>query len=116
MLTVNVTDQGLFTCEVFGIPLPNVTWIKSNGDIVILDELFDNVSISQNDFDNVRVSILRFDKVSKFDESFYTCTAANGISNVLNTPVSGIVELIVQGMFVNLVCFIILLHICTIYS
>ena len=100
-LTVNVTDMASINCSVFGIPLPNVTWIVSDDGLEMeVTSDGDEIEIVETDVDNTRVSVLMFNNVSKFDEGLYSCIGRNDIDNVLNTPTSGSISFIVQGIII----------------
>ena len=96
-LTVNVTDTAILTCLVFAVPLPNITWIKEE-EMSTIEGDEEGLFINETDSGNFRTSVLYFTNVSKFDQSYYTCMASNGIQNVLNTPTDGSIALVVQGM------------------
>ena len=100
MLTVNVTFSATITCTVFAIPLPSIMWIK-NGSEVISEEGIGRVIINQTDSGDTRTSVLHFNHTVKADESNYTCVAVNNITNIINTPESGTVNLIVQGIHIT---------------
>ena len=91
-------------CSVFGIPLPNVTWvlkIDATMAVEVTSDQDDGITITEIDaIDDTVVSILIFNNVSKFDEGVYTCIGSNGIDNVLGTPTNGSISLLVQGMIV----------------
>lgn len=79
-----------FTCQAFGIPPPTITWTKgrANGN---------NGVDQQTVTGSVTTSTLTFDDPSDLDESNYTCSASNGITNVLSTPEQVTVIFYVQG-------------------
>lgn len=80
-----------FTCETFGIPLPNITWIKERGNT--------NVGVVQQTVTgNMVTSTLFISDPRDTDESNYTCSADNGVTNVLSTPENATVQLYVQGI------------------
>ena len=98
-LIVNVTDSVVLTCTAFGIPLPNVTWIKTiDGVSADIDRLYEP-TIDKSVNNNVVTSLLMFDNITKVDEATYTCFAQNDIRNVLNTPNNASVGVIVQGEY-----------------
>ena len=87
-------------CSVFGVPLPNVTWSIEN-EILSVELEENGIEITEIDSNNTRTSVLNFTSVLSTDATVYTCTAVNDITNVLNTPTSGIVTLVVQGKYPN---------------
>ena len=99
-LTVNVTFNATLTCTVFAIPLPIITWIKDVDDSIVSEEPR-RVSITQTDSIHMRTSVLHFSSTLKSDESSYTCVAVNNITNVIETPENATVDLIIQGVQLN---------------
>jgi len=98
--TVNQTQPANFTCTVFGIPLPQLTWFKGNSStavqqtdlLVITIETF----LNSTGLSLVR-SQLEFPEALRTDQSSYTCVAINNITNLLSTPENGITRFYVQG-------------------
>ena len=104
MLTENVTFSAAFTCTVFAIPLPSITWIKVVDGTVVTDEGSNGrVFINQTDSGDTRTSVLHFNPTVKPDESQYTCIAVNNITNVIFTPENDTVNLIIQGKWCNMI-------------
>lgn len=91
--------MAIFTCHAYGIPIPNITWIKSR-DRSIVTNIRDIVEISESVISNTstRESILTFVSGLKTDESVYTCKGSNGITNIIESPQQDNVTLLVQGM------------------
>ena len=98
-IIINQTQEAIFTCHAYGIPVPSITWIKSrNGSIVT--NISNTIEISESVISNTntRESILIFVRGLKTDESVYTCKGSNGITNVIESPQEDNVTLLVQGM------------------
>ena len=98
-IIINQTQEAVFTCHAYGIPVPNITWIKSrNGSIVT--NISNTIKISESVISNTstRESILTFVRGLKTDESVYTCKGSNGITNIIESPQEDNVTLLVQGM------------------
>lgn len=100
-LTVVNESSVLFlelTCWSFGIPPPTLTWTKiRTGDVLLSDNFILNIQIFESQTTNSSNSILRIHQPRDPDESNYTCSAVNDITNVLQTPENGTVEVYVQG-------------------
>ena len=96
-LIVNHTQTAEFICEVFGIPVPTITWIKvSNGSV--LSNGVDDIEITEVIVDSfTRVSNLTFLSTVRTDQSEYTCVGTNGVTNVISSPENDTVSLLVQG-------------------
>ena len=82
-------------CYSFGIPPPILTWTKIRTDEVLTSESL--IQITESQTLNSSFSVLRIYIPRDPDESNYTCTAVNDITNVLETPENGTVEVYVQG-------------------
>lgn len=101
-LTVNQSDQSSFTCTAFGIPLPSFMWYFNESSDPLLS---DNVefSISNTMTTNgsglvLTMSTLTILNTSRSQhEGDYSCTATNGIDNLIGTPEIAEARLIVQG-------------------
>ena len=94
---VNQTQTANLTCEVFGIPVPNITWIR-NSDGSSLSNTTDITIITTSAIPPASLlSILTFQNATKTDESSYTCVGRNGVSNLIETPENDTIELAVQG-------------------
>ena len=98
--TVNQTQPANFTCTVFGIPLPQLTWFKGNSSTAV--QQTDLLVITIETFSNsTGLSLVRsqlvFPEALRTDQSSYTCVAINNITNLLSTPENGITQFYVQG-------------------
>ena len=98
-IIINQTQMATFTCHAYGIPIPNITWIKSR-DGSIVTNISNIVEISESIIVNtsIRESNLTFVNGLKTDESVYTCKGSNGITNIIESPQQDNVTLLVQGM------------------
>ena len=96
-LIVNHTQMAKFACETFGIPVPNITWVKvSDGsDLYTSTNHIQITEVIMNSF--THVSNLTFLNTTRTDQSEYTCVGSNGIMNVIGSPESDTVRLLVQG-------------------
>ena len=103
---VNMTDIVSITCSVFALPPPTITWTDDRNSSVVTHG--GRFSISQTDSGNTRTSILTFNGILKEDESNYTCTAVNNVTNVINVPENGGSITIVQGICIRNNSYIIL--------
>ena len=103
-IIVNHTQMAGFTCEAFGIPVPNITWIKVSENSVLITSM-GVVEITDSIMDSfTRVSNLTFPQTTRTDQSEYTCVGSNGIMNVIDSPENDTVSLLVQGEVLNLHC------------
>ena len=93
---VNMTDTVSITCSVFALPPPTITWTDDRNSSGVASG--GRFSISQTDSGNTRTSILTFNGILKQDESNYTCTAVNNVTNAIGEPESDGSIVIVQGM------------------
>ena len=83
------------TCWSFGIPPPLLTWTKIRTSEVLASE--GQIQIAESQTVNSSTSILSLFVPRDPDESNYTCSAINNITNVLDTPESATAEVYVQG-------------------
>ena len=98
-MTVNQTDRVSITCTVFAVPPPQITWTDDREEANIpLTPIQDTISITETDSDNTRTSVLTFSSIVKLNESNYTCTAVNNVTNVINAVDQGTSSITVQGM------------------
>ena len=95
---INQTNTTNFTCQVFGIPIPNITWIKYQDGSLELVEGTDDPNITTTIDGYLVTSVLTFDNPLRTEEAIYECTGDNGVTNVINVPESVNVTLFVQGM------------------
>ena len=96
---VNMSDTVTITCTVFALPPPTITWTDDRNSAIVLPG--GRFSITQSDSGNTRTSILSFNGILKEDESSYTCTAVNNVTNVIDAieEVSG--QITVQGLMLT---------------
>jgi len=72
--TARVGDSASFTCNVSGIPVPSITWMKRNGS-----------GLSEVDADSVKYQVilssgssqLMIKDISVGDEGYYICNASS---------------------------------------
>ena len=96
-LVVNQTQTATFSCQAFGIPLPNITWIKvsqvssasSWGQFVTTDIKMNNSS--------TLISSITLLNAMWTDQSEYICVGSNGITNAIGSPENTTFTLFVQG-------------------
>ena len=101
-LIVNQTQPASFVCQAYGIPTPNISWVRLS-DGALLNDSFDGLNISENFISpDTLESTLTFSSTKKTDESEYRCEGNNGVTNVISSPESDMVELLVQGLFFSL--------------
>ena len=94
---VNHTQMAGFVCEAFGIPVPNITWIKVSNDSVTVTSTNDT-NIAEVIVDPfTHISNLTFLSTVRTDQSEYICVGSNGIKNVIGSPENVTVNLQVQG-------------------
>ena len=96
-IIINQTQEAVFSCEAYGIPVPSISWIKVSDDAIVdnntgLTEITESVVTT-----NTLQSVLRFVSGMNSNESIYTCKGMNGINNVINSPEEDNVTLLVQG-------------------
>ena len=98
-IIINSTVSSVkFTCYVFGIPSPLVTWIKNRTGEVLTD--VGSIDIDETSTYSSRTSILTISIQGDPDESNYTCITVNNITNVLDTPETATSVLYVQGKYI----------------
>ena len=96
---INETNTTLFTCTVFGIPVPNVTWVKhQDGFASNIVEGLDDPNITETISGYTLTSVLLFIEPMRTEEAVYECIGDNGVTNVIGVPESANVTLFVQGM------------------
>jgi len=66
-------DNVIFTCNATGIPLPNITWMDGDGDIVVGS----TTDITDMIIDGTILSTLALSNLQDDDFDNYTCTATN---------------------------------------
>ena len=104
-LIVNQTQSASFVCQAYGIPVPNITWIKVSDDSV-LSASVDIIEITEMIVmgSSMRVSNLTFLNTTRTDQSEYTCVGSNGITNIIGSPENDTINLLVQGEFYPSFC------------
>lgn len=98
LTVINETNTTVFTCQVFGIPVPNVTWIRHQDE-------FEPETVDGSDDPNITVtvvgytvtSVLEFMEPLRDQEAIYECVGENDVTNVIGVPESVNVSLFVQG-------------------
>ena len=85
--TVIVENPVLMTCEVTGIPAPQVTWTTHGQDVADVKDVADTFHVLAN-------GALRIDHVTAEHAGMYECVASNVAGNA-----SMSVTLNVQGIF-----------------
>lgn len=99
-LTVNQTDNAVFTCTGFGIPLPTLTWFNNS---IQLEDSDTSISITETVEVNalgfqVSVSQLTIISVQKAIEvDIFMCSGNNSVIDLINSPDSDYSMIIVQG-------------------
>ena len=98
-MIINQTRQASFICQGYGIPLPNITWIKATDGNVV-----ENITgITQiHEFlipPTTLESVLTFVQGMNSDESTYKCQASNDVPNFIGSPEVDEVTLLVQGNY-----------------
>ena len=93
---VNQTDRVTITCTIFAIPFPQVTWTDNRNGLVVTGESA-SMDVNQMDSGNIRTSELVFLNIVKADESNYTCTAVNNVTNIIGVPEEATGSIVVQG-------------------
>ena len=71
VLTARVGDSASFTCNVSGIPVPTITWMKQNGSGLIEDSVKHQVIPSSGS------SQLIIKDISVDDQGYYICNASS---------------------------------------
>ena len=97
-LDVSRGQMAEFACEAFGMPIPEITWMKVS-DGSDLSTSMDGINITEMvaEQSSIRTSKLTFLSAEENDQSDYTCIGSNGVTNFINSPESDTVSLEVQG-------------------
>ena len=81
----------------FALPRPEITWTDERDDSIItpIDDIItiEEEMIATNTF----TSVLTFQNIVKVNESNYTCTANNNVTNAINAIEQATSSLTVQG-------------------
>ena len=97
-MTINQTDDGVFNCTVFSIPLSTVSWFFNNTQLEddgINDIIIEIYSHSMDQY--ITSSLTVSDALRTNNEGRYTCTASNGVDNLIGAIESSMSFLTVQG-------------------
>ena len=95
---INQTQEASFTCQAYGIPTPNITWVKMTDGLTV-ENITSITEISESILPPTTLqSILTFVSGMKSNESVYVCQGSNGVTNVIGSPEEDNVTLLVQGI------------------
>ena len=94
---VNQSDIVSITCEVFGIPVPSVQWTRGTPASIV--NITETTNITETRDGNNITSVLTIQQVQRSEMDTYTCTGANGVTNLINSPQQASSQLFVQGWF-----------------
>ena len=95
---INETNSTKFTCQVFGIPVPVVSWIRHREgfESEIIDGLGDpTITVSVSGY--TVTSVLKFIEPLMNQEAIYECMGENNVTNVIGAAETVNVSLFVQG-------------------
>ena len=99
---INQTQEASFTCQAYGIPTPNITWVKMTDGLTV-ENITSITEISESIIPPTTLqSILTFVSGMKSNESVYVCQGSNGVTNVIGSPEEDNVTLLVQGILYTL--------------
>ncbi len=104
-IIVNQTQEAIFTCEAYGIPLPTIIWTKESDGTIVNNTDFIIVTETVIPPTTLR-SVLRFVQVFNSDESVYICETSNEVPNLIGSVAIDQVLLLVQGMLLLLFQFL----------
>ena len=103
---VNISYDTVFTCEAFGVPAPTISWNLPDGTAVsatsgsgsgmLQPRITAETSTSESSAYRV-ISRLSIDNTELGDAGTYTCTAVNGVENLIGASDTATVTLTVQG-------------------
>ena len=104
-LTVNQSDGSTFTCQSFGIPVPSFSWFFNNSmdsQLSNNDQFsITNTIITNSSGLDILISTLTIQNtIRSLHEGVYTCMANNGVDNLIGTPESAEINVIVQGILI----------------
>ena len=74
-ITVELTHLATFTCNATGFPLPAIQWWKFDGSTI--QQLTDNIHISNDTIAGYTYSEIHFLRSSFSDDGQYFCSAKN---------------------------------------
>ena len=97
-LVVNQTDTLTFTCEVFGIPTPDIEWSRASSPSDFFTNITDVITITKTIMGYNITSTFTIHSAERTDMDMYICTGINNITNVINFTESVSVPLFVQGI------------------
>ena len=92
-LSVNITEPVTFTCEVYGFPQPQVSWMKNSLEIKN-NFHYNTSSLYGNGSNLIWYSYLQIENVERDDTANYSCFLKNAAgTNIANA------SLVVLGNF-----------------
>ena len=94
---MNQNQNATFTCIAYGIPVPNITWVKVVDESTGLNSSYAIEITERIVYTYWRVSVLTFLNAVVTDESVYQCEGTNGITNIIGSSMNDTVSLIVLG-------------------
>ena len=92
---VNQTSTVTLTCQVFGIPTPNVTWTRSSTNVPLATS--STLAITSTTTGNNVTSTLIITQITRSDMDAYICSGSNGRNNFINSPEEDSSQVQVQG-------------------
>ncbi len=98
LTVINETNSTTFMCQVFGIPVPVVSWIRHRDgfESEVIDGSGDpTITVSVSGY--TVTSVLEFIEPLKDQEAVYECIGENNVMNVIGATETVNVTLFVQG-------------------
>ena len=104
---MNQSSSAVFVCEAFGVPPPEISWTLPDGSVVQYNpegsgDTVPNIYAEtepSSDSPYQIISRLYIQSASPEDEGTYTCTAANGVENLIGANDTASATLVVQGRY-----------------